>query len=131
MVENMHDVPYISGGVGPEITSAMTLVAAAVKLECDLPVGIQILAGADFEALAVAHVAGLDFIRAECFAFAHVADEGLLQSNAAKLAYAAGLARLTAGVGRHQEKAFRARHHLGHQPGRDGGGAEFLRARMP
>jgi membrane complex biogenesis BtpA family protein len=85
MVENMHDVPYLSGGVGPEITAAMTLVAAAVKLECDLPVGIQILAGADFEALAVAHTAGLDFIRAECFAFAHVADEGLMQSNAAKL----------------------------------------------
>jgi len=85
MVENMHDVPYLSGGVGPEITAAMTLVAAAVKLECDLPVGIQILAGADFEALAVAHAAGLDFIRAECFAFAHVADEGLMQSNAAKL----------------------------------------------
>ena len=85
MVENMHDVPYLSGGVGPEITAAMTLIAAAVKLECDMPVGIQILAGADFEALAVAHAAGLDFIRAECFAYAHVADEGLMQSNAAKL----------------------------------------------
>ena len=46
---------------------------------------MQILAGANLEAMAVAHAAGLDFIRAEGFAFAHVADEGLIQSSAAKL----------------------------------------------
>lgn len=85
MIENMHDVPYLRGGVGPEIVAVMALVASAVKAETGLPVGIQILAGADHEALAVAHAAGLDFIRAECFAFAHVADEGLMESNAAKL----------------------------------------------
>ena len=50
-----------------------------------LPCGIQILAAANLEALAVAHAAGLDFIRAEGFAFAHVADEGLIQSSAAEL----------------------------------------------
>src|SRR6185369_12991295 len=33
----------------------------------------------------VALAAGLDFIRAEGFAFAHVADEGLIESNAAEL----------------------------------------------
>jgi hypothetical protein len=33
----------------------------------------------------VAHAAGLDFIRAEGFAFAHVADEGFIQSSAAEL----------------------------------------------
>lgn len=85
MIENMHDVPYLRGGVGPEIVAVMALVASAVKAETGLPVGIQILAGADQEALAVAHAAGLDFIRAECFAFAHVADEGLMESNAARL----------------------------------------------
>jgi membrane complex biogenesis BtpA family protein len=85
MIENMHDVPYLRGGVGPEIVAAMTLVAQAVRSETDLPLGLQILAAADLEALAVAHVAGLDFIRVECFSFAHVADEGLMQSNAASL----------------------------------------------
>lgn len=84
-IENMHDVPYLRGGVGPEIVAAMTLVGAAVKEESGLPVGIQILAGANCEALAVAHMAGLDFIRAEGFAFAHVADEGIIESSAAKL----------------------------------------------
>jgi membrane complex biogenesis BtpA family protein len=50
-----------------------------------LPVGIQILAGANLEAMAAAHAAGLGFIRAEGYAFAHVADEGLIESSAAKL----------------------------------------------
>lgn len=85
MLENMHDTPYLRGRVGPEIVAAMTIVARAVKDAASLPCGIQILAGANAEAIAAAHAAGLDFIRAEGFAFAHVADEGLIQSSAAEL----------------------------------------------
>jgi len=85
MVENMHDTPYLRNGVGPEITAAMTAVARAVKDKAGLPTGVQILAGANREALGVALAAGLDFIRAEGFAFAHVADEGLIESCAADL----------------------------------------------
>ncbi len=85
MLENMHDVPYLRGSVGPEIVAAMSVIARAVRQEISLPIGLQILAAADIEAMAVAHAAGLDFIRTECFCFAHVADEGVMQSNAAKL----------------------------------------------
>ncbi len=85
MIENMHDTPYLRGGVGPEIVAAMTIVARAVKEASQLPCGIQILAAANIEAMAVAHTVGLDFIRAEGFAFAHVADEGFIQSSAAEL----------------------------------------------
>lgn len=86
IIENMHDVPYLRGEVGPEIVAAMTAIGTEVKNQCrQLPVGIQILAGANIEAMAVAHAAGLDFIRAEGYAYAHVADEGLIQSSAAKL----------------------------------------------
>ena len=84
-IENMHDVPYLRGAVGPEITAAMAVIARAVKEACELPCGIQILAGANHEALAAAHAAGLDFVRVEGFAFAHVADEGLIESSAASL----------------------------------------------
>ena len=84
-LENMHDVPYLRGSVGPEIVAAMTLLGQAVKAEGGLPTGIQILAGANTEAMAVAHAAGLDFIRAEGYVFAHIADEGLIESSAAKL----------------------------------------------
>jgi membrane complex biogenesis BtpA family protein len=35
--------------------------------------------------MAVAHAAGLDFIRAEGYVFAHIADEGLIEASAAQL----------------------------------------------
>lgn len=85
IIENMHDTPYLRGQVEPETTAAMTMVAQAVRNATQLPLGIQILAGANLEALGVAVAAGLDFIRVEGFVFAHVADEGLLQASAANL----------------------------------------------
>src|SRR5262245_18301137 len=62
MLENMHDTLYLRGSVGPEIVAAMTILARAVKDASKLPCGIQILAGANREAVAVAHAAGLDFV---------------------------------------------------------------------
>lgn len=85
MIENMHDTPYLRGQVGPEIVAAMAIIGRAVRETAKIPCGVQILAGANLEAMAVAHAAGLDFIRAEGFAFAHVADEGFIQSSAAEL----------------------------------------------
>ncbi|RXQ88804.1 BtpA/SgcQ family protein [Ancylomarina salipaludis] len=85
MIENMHDVPYLKGQVGSEITAAMTFVAQAIRNAVSLPLGIQILAGANKEALAVAKAANLDFIRAEGFVFGHVADEGYIDSCAGEL----------------------------------------------
>jgi len=84
-IENMHDVPYLKRKVGPEIISFMSIIGYEVKNQAELPCGIQILAGANKEALAAAHSAGLDFIRSEGFVFAHVADEGLMESDAGEL----------------------------------------------
>jgi membrane complex biogenesis BtpA family protein len=78
MIENMHDAPYLSGDIGPEITAAMTAVGVAVRGAAALPLGVQILAAANREALAVAHAIGAAFVRVENFVFAHVADEGLM-----------------------------------------------------
>jgi membrane complex biogenesis BtpA family protein len=85
VLENMHDRPYLKGGVGPEITAAMTVLAREVKRETGLLVGIQVLAGANREAIAAAHASGADFVRVEGFVFAHVADEGLIESCAGEL----------------------------------------------
>ncbi|WP_320020113.1 BtpA/SgcQ family protein [Labilibaculum manganireducens] len=85
MIENMHDVPYLKGSVGPEITAAMAVVAKAVRDAVKLPLGIQILAGANKEALAVAKAANFQFIRAEGFVFGHLADEGYIDSCAGEL----------------------------------------------
>ncbi|XP_076449636.1 uncharacterized protein F13E9.13, mitochondrial-like [Babylonia areolata] len=87
IVENMHDVPYLmADSVGPETTAVMTAVCLEVKrLFKPNPVGIQILAGANRHAMAVAKAAGLEFIRAEGFVFSHVADEGLMSACAGDL----------------------------------------------
>ena len=85
MIENMHDRPYLNRQVGPEVTAMMCRIGTEIKRETQIRCGIQILAGANKEALAVAQAAGLDFIRAEGFVFAHVADEGMMDSDAAAL----------------------------------------------
>ncbi|CAN5199243.1 BtpA/SgcQ family protein [soil metagenome] len=85
IIENMHDVPYLKGYAEAETTAAMAVVAAAIKKECQIPIGIQILAGANIEALAVAHTCELDFIRVEGFVFAHIGDEGIHEACAAQL----------------------------------------------
>lgn len=83
LLENMHDTPY-TRSVGPEITAVMAVAARAVK-ELGLLVGVQVLAGCNREAMAVALAAGLDFVRVEGFVFAHVADEGWIESSAGEL----------------------------------------------
>lgn len=85
LIENMHDVPYLKKVIGPEITATMTAVALELRRQVSIPVGIQILAAANREALAVALAADLDFIRAEGFIFGHLADEGYLESCAGEL----------------------------------------------
>jgi membrane complex biogenesis BtpA family protein len=84
-LENMHDRPYLKGGVGPEVTAAMTALAREVKRETGLVLGIQVLAAANREALAIALAGGADFVRVEGFVFAHVADEGVVESCAGEL----------------------------------------------
>lgn len=85
IIENMHDRPYLKSKVGTEISSLMAIIGHEIKRQTKLICGIQILAGANIEALAVANSAGLDFIRAEGFVFGHMADEGFIESDAALL----------------------------------------------
>jgi len=65
--------------------AAMTVVAQQVRRESGLPLGVQVLAGANREAVAVAHAAGAQFARVEGFVFAHIADEGLIEGSAGEL----------------------------------------------
>jgi len=84
-IENTHDRPYLKSSVGPEIVAAMAVVGCEVRRAVSLPLGIQILAGANLAAVAVAHACGARFVRVEGFVFAHVADEGLIESSAGAL----------------------------------------------
>ncbi|CAI2351161.1 unnamed protein product [Caenorhabditis sp. 36 PRJEB53466] len=90
IVENMHDVPYVKPPAGPEVVSAMALASDQLVKSRDTHhpgalTGIQILAAANREALAVAHTTGLDFVRAEGFVYSHVSDEGWIDGCAGGL----------------------------------------------
>ena len=85
MLENMHDVPYVQGP-GPEVTAAMAVLVREVRRAFPgMPLGVQVLAGGNEAALAVALAGGADFVRAEGFVFGHVADEGWMDACAGRL----------------------------------------------
>jgi membrane complex biogenesis BtpA family protein len=63
----------------------MTIVGSEVRQAVPLPLGVQVLAGANREAIAVAHTCGASFVRVEGYVFAHVADEGIIESDAGVL----------------------------------------------
>src|SRR5215475_6693023 len=54
IIENMHDRPYLKGSAGPEITAAMAVIGNQVRRAVPLPLGVQVLAGANESAIAVA-----------------------------------------------------------------------------
>ena len=85
VIENTHDRPYLKGGVGPEVVAALAVIGREVKRAVALPLGVQVLAGANQCALAVALACGASFVRVEGFVFAHVADEGIIESSAGTL----------------------------------------------
>lgn len=85
LIENMHDRPYLRGDVGPEIVAAMTAAGREIRRRVPLPLGVQVLAGANRAAMAVALGCGAAFVRVEAYVFAHVADEGLLEASAGEL----------------------------------------------
>lgn len=85
VIENIGDRPFLKRAVGPEVVAAMAAAGRELARAVRLPLGVQVLAGANKEALAVALACGARFVRAEGFVFAHVADEGLMQSDAGEL----------------------------------------------
>jgi len=85
MIENMHDIPYLNRNIGHEVSTLMSIIAYEVKRQTLLKCGIQILAGANKQAMAAAYSAGIDFVRAEGYVFSHVADEGTMNSDAGEL----------------------------------------------
>ncbi len=85
IVENTHDTPYLKRTVDPGTVAGCAVAAGAVRERFDVPIGLQILAGANLAALETAATCDLDFIRVEGFAYAHVADEGIIEGDAGKL----------------------------------------------
>ena len=84
----MHDVPYIQGSkMTPEIVSCLTRLTVEIRniISKQMPLGIQVLACGNQQALAIAKATDCQFIRVEGFVFSHIGDEGFIDANAGTL----------------------------------------------
>lgn len=80
MLENFGDVPFYPGRVPAYVVAHLTAIAAMVKQETKLPLGINVLRNDGLSALAVAHAADADFIRVNVLSHARLTDQGVLQA---------------------------------------------------
>ena len=77
IVENMWDIPFRAGpNIQPESIAAQAVVAAAVKRELALPMGITLGHNGGVSLLGIAIASGAEFIRVCMFAGAGVWDAG-------------------------------------------------------
>lgn len=87
MVENHGDIPFAKPDqLGPETASCMAVITDAVRRSTGLPVGVNVLANAAHQAIAVAKASGAAFVRVNQWANAYVANEGLLDGLAGSAA---------------------------------------------
>lgn len=93
IVENHGDIPFLKpDDIGPETSAVMAVIADRVRLATGVPIGINVLANAALHAIAVAKAAGAAFVRVNQWANAYVANEGLIEGEAARaLRYRASL----------------------------------------
>jgi hypothetical protein len=84
VVENHGDRPFFKNRVPAETVAAMTRVAAELARAVPLPFGVNVLRNDARAALAVAAATGAAFIRVNVLAGTYVADQGILEGEAAE-----------------------------------------------
>lgn len=83
MVENMLDLPFAKASdIGFETVACMVAAAREVKKATSLPLGVNCLANGVVQAMAVAIATGADWVRANEWANAYIADEGYTEAAA-------------------------------------------------
>lgn len=93
IVENHGDIPFLRpDDLGPETAAHLAVITDRIQAAVGVPLGINVLANAPIDALAVASAGGAAFVRVNQWANAYVANEGILQGDAARaLRYRAAL----------------------------------------
>lgn len=85
IVENGWDLPFVKPeDVGFETVASLAAVASFIVREIRLPVGINCLANAVIQSLAIAKASGAHFIRSNQWVNAYVANEGVVEGPAGR-----------------------------------------------
>jgi hypothetical protein len=82
IIENLGDAPYYPDHAPAETVAAMSVVAAHVRQQTKLPVGVNVLRNDAQSAMAIAAAADLQFIRVNVLIGTSVTDQGLLSGQA-------------------------------------------------
>jgi len=82
MIENLGDTPYYPDHVPAETVAAMSVVAAHVRQQTRLPVGVNVLRNDAQSAVAIAAAANLQFIRVNILIGTSVTDQGIISGQA-------------------------------------------------
>jgi len=87
IVENGGDIPFLPPDrVGPETVAAMAVALRLLRDELHMPIGVNCLANAVQASIAVAAAGGGAFVRANQWANAYVANEGIIEGRAGEAA---------------------------------------------
>ncbi|CAN5646564.1 BtpA/SgcQ family protein [soil metagenome] len=85
IVENAGDIPFRHPRhLGPDTVAGLTAVAMAVRGAVDIPIGIICVAHGVIQSIAVAKAVDAQFIRANQWVNAYVANEGFIEGSAAE-----------------------------------------------
>jgi membrane complex biogenesis BtpA family protein len=85
IIENFGDAPFYKTQVPPETIASMAIVCAAVREAVKIPIGVNVLRNDGRSALAIAAVAGCDFVRINVLSGVAATDQGLVEGDAALL----------------------------------------------
>lgn len=84
IIENHGDIPFLKPDrIGHEISAGLAVITDRIRQKLDVPVGINVLANAAIPALAIAKTTGAAFVRVNQWANAYVANEGIVEGEAA------------------------------------------------
>jgi membrane complex biogenesis BtpA family protein len=85
IIENGGDVPFLKPDeVGHETVAAMAVLVKRIGEETGLPLGVNCLANAVLQSLAIAQAGGALFVRAHEWANAYIANEGFVEGPAGR-----------------------------------------------
>ncbi|PSQ47691.1 phosphorybosylanthranilate isomerase [Halobacteriales archaeon SW_6_65_15] len=82
VLENFGDAPFYPDDVPKHVVASMTRVAAEVRDEVALPMGVNVLRNDAEAALSVAAAVGAEFVRVNVHSGARVTDQGVVEGRA-------------------------------------------------